>query len=59
MRESASVMISIRSITRAARGADVVYVFACDHPDARNARINVMFEFTPTGERIRRTAIRQ
>ena len=31
-----------------------VYVFACDHPDARDAAINVMFEFTPAGERIRR-----
>ena len=29
-------------------------VFACDHPDTRIAAINVMFEFTPGGERIRR-----
>jgi hypothetical protein len=31
-----------------------VYVFASDHPDARDTTINVMFEFTPAGERIRR-----
>jgi hypothetical protein len=41
-------------VARAASGADAVYVFACDHPDACNAAINVMFEFTPAGERIRR-----
>jgi hypothetical protein len=35
-----------------------VYVFAFDHPDARDASINVMFKFTPTGERIRRPGIR-
>jgi hypothetical protein len=35
-----------------------VYVFACDHPDAHNADINIMFEQTPTGERIRRTSTR-
>jgi hypothetical protein len=35
-----------------------VYVFACDHPDARNAAINIMFDQTPTGERIRRPSIR-
>jgi hypothetical protein len=29
-------------------------VFAADHPDARNAAINVMVEFTPACERIRR-----
>lgn len=34
--------------------AAAVYVFASDHPDARDAAINVMFEFTPAGERIRR-----
>jgi hypothetical protein len=31
-----------------------VYVFACDHPDARNPAINIMVEQTPAGERIRR-----
>jgi hypothetical protein len=43
-------------VARAASGHDAVYVFACDHPDTRNAAINVMFEFTPAGERIRRRA---
>ena len=38
-------------------GPDAIYVFACDHPDARNASINVMFEFSPAGERIRRSGI--
>jgi hypothetical protein len=45
-------------VARAASGADAIYVFACDHPDARNAAINVMFEFTPAGERIRRLGTR-
>jgi hypothetical protein len=45
-------------VARAASGADAVYVFACDHPDARDASINVMFEFSPTGERKRRPGIR-
>ena len=45
-------------VARAACGADAIYVFACDHPDARNAAINVMFEFTPAGERIRRPGTR-
>jgi hypothetical protein len=35
-----------------------VYVFACDHPDARDAAINVMLEYTPEGERIRRPGFR-
>ena len=35
-----------------------VYVFACDHPDARNPAINIMVEQTPGGERIRRPGIR-
>ncbi len=26
-----------------------VYVFACDHPDARDAAITVILEFTPAG----------
>jgi hypothetical protein len=30
--------------------------FAGDHPDTRDAGINVMFEFAPAGERIRRPA---
>jgi len=36
-----------------------VYVFACDHPDARNAAITIMVEQTPAGERIRRPGIRR
>jgi hypothetical protein len=43
-------------VARAARGVDAVYVFACDHPDASSAGIDIMFEFTPEGERIRRAA---
>jgi hypothetical protein len=31
-----------------------LYVFASDHPDACKAAINVMFEFTSAGQRIRR-----
>ena len=38
--------------------AAALYVFACDHPDAAKAGINVMFEFTPEGERIRRPGVR-
>jgi hypothetical protein len=45
-------------MSRASSGHDAVYVFSCDHPDARNAAINVMFEFTPAGERIRRPGTR-
>lgn len=26
-----------------------IYVFACDHPNAGDAAINMMFEFTPAG----------
>jgi hypothetical protein len=46
------------AVARAATGVDAIYVFACDHPDARNAGINVMFEFTPDGDRIRRPPTR-
>lgn len=45
-------------VARAATGSDAIYVFACDHPDARNAAINVMVEFTPAGERIRHPGTR-
>jgi len=45
-------------VARAACWNDAIYVFACDHPDARNAGINVMFELTPAGERLCRPAIR-
>lgn len=34
-----------------------IYVFACDHPDAADPAINVMFEFTPAGKRIRRPGL--
>lgn len=36
-----------------------VYVFACDHSDARDAAITVMLEFTPAGQRIRRAGLRR
>lgn len=39
---------------RGTSGNRVVYVFPCDHPDARDAAIDVIFEFTPAGERIQR-----
>ncbi len=45
-------------VARAASGADTVYVFACDHSDAQNTAINVMFEFTPAGRRIRHPGTR-
>jgi hypothetical protein len=35
-----------------------VYVFACDHPDAGDAAINVMLELTPSGKSIRRPGFR-
>jgi hypothetical protein len=35
-----------------------VYIFACDHPDARNPGIHAALEITPTGERIRRPRLR-
>jgi hypothetical protein len=35
-----------------------VYVFACDHPDACKAGINVMYQLTPNGACIRRSATR-
>jgi hypothetical protein len=34
--------------------APAVYVFAHDHPDAGKHDMNVMFEFSPSGKRIRR-----
>ena len=45
-------------VARAAGGTDAIYVFACDHPDAHNVAINVMFEFTPAGGRIRHPGTR-
>jgi hypothetical protein len=45
-------------VASASAPAPAVYVFACDHPDARMAGIDVMFELTPAGERIRRAGTR-
>ena len=42
----------------AAAGTDAIYAFASDHPDARSAAINVMLEYTPAGECIRRPPLR-
>ncbi len=33
-----------------------LYVFACDHPDARNAAITIMVDCPPTGVPVRRRA---
>jgi len=41
-------------VARATAGPDAIYVFACDHPDAHNAAINVMYKCTPAGEAIYR-----
>jgi hypothetical protein len=35
-----------------------VYVFSCDHPDASNVAINIMYELTPQGRCIRHPGIR-
>jgi hypothetical protein len=35
-----------------------LYVFACDHPDARNAAINIMYDCPPNGRPARRPGIR-
>ena len=35
-----------------------VYIFASDHPDARDPAINVFLEYTPAGECIRRPSTR-
>jgi hypothetical protein len=43
-------------VARAASGHDAVYVFACDHPDARNAAINIIYDCPPTGAPVRRRA---
>jgi hypothetical protein len=45
-------------VVSAPQPSAAVYVFACDHPDAAKVGINVMFEFTPAGEHIRRPATR-
>jgi hypothetical protein len=35
-----------------------VYMFACDHPDPSNVGISIMYELTPEGDCIHRTATR-
>src|ERR1700760_2100020 len=45
-------------VGRAAAGSDAIYAFPSHHPDARSAAINVMLEYMPAGERIRRPGIR-
>jgi hypothetical protein len=35
--------------------APAVYIFAHDHPNASKPGMNVMFEFSPTGGRTRRS----
>jgi hypothetical protein len=39
--------------------AAAVYVFAADHPDAARIDINIMYELTPQGSRIRHRTTRQ
>jgi hypothetical protein len=43
---------------RAATGTDTIYAFACDHPDARNAPINIMYDCPPKGTPTRRPGTR-
>jgi hypothetical protein len=43
--------------TTPARSPDV-YVFACDHPDARKLGLDTMYEVTPAGECIRHSVTR-
>ncbi|HKM69290.1 MAG TPA: hypothetical protein VJX94_04295 [Stellaceae bacterium] len=38
--------------------APAVYVFACDHPDASKSGISIMYQLTPGGQSIRRSATR-
>jgi hypothetical protein len=45
-------------VGRAAAGTDAIYAFASHHPDARDAAINVMLEYTPAGACIRRPGFR-
>ena len=40
------------------RPSPAVYVFACDHPDAANVGISIMYELTPDGHCICRTVTR-
>jgi hypothetical protein len=36
-----------------------IHIFTFDHPDARDATINLMLEFPPAGERIWRPGFRK
>lgn len=40
------------------RPTSAVYVFAGDHPDAARIDLNIMYELTPDGGCVRRSAIR-
>jgi hypothetical protein len=37
-------------VGRAASAVDAIYAFASDHPDARNAAINIMYDCPPAGQ---------
>jgi hypothetical protein len=39
-------------VASALQPSPAVHVFACDHPDAGKADINIMFQFSPDGRRI-------
>jgi hypothetical protein len=43
-------------VGRAAYALDAIYAFASDHPDARNAAINIMYDCPPAGAPVRRRA---
>jgi hypothetical protein len=45
-------------VGRAASAVDAIYVFASDHPDARNPAIHTALEITPAGDRIPHRVIR-
>ena len=42
-------------VASAPQPSPAVYIFACDHPDARNVGTTVMYQLTPAGERIPHT----
>jgi hypothetical protein len=44
-------------VGRAAYAVDAIYAFASDHPDARNAAINIMYDCPPKGKPTRRPGI--
>jgi hypothetical protein len=45
-------------VGRAALAVNAIYAFASDHPDARNAAINIMYDCPPAGKPARRAAPR-